>query len=399
MYRPESHTFGVNIWGNLRYRATPVPHKATYHASDITIVIPTIDLAPATLHRVISSILRHPVSQLIIPTAGTIAEAQIVNFQAEFCDPRVVVLHRDEISRRQQTAQAMPHVRTSLVIIQDDHTYWQAEASFVQSIVAPLEDSSTGGVSTVLEARHRQHPTSFAGFWNFLGMTYLHYLHEYIFFGKVGPLNADDDKFHTRWLIDHGWKIKLQAGPESVMMTELGEWPKFSEQILRWTRTTWRSNPRQLTHKMSWFRQPYTTFSLMMWFFRMSLVQEVAMFWLLRAALKDAGELALFPLAAAALYAWIITMKIVKILPHFRKHPQDLVYFPAYLVFGYWCTLVKVWAMLTCWNASWATAKSSDTGGLLRLSTFVGTSQDFASRAWKLLGRANKRRVYNAKDA
>ncbi|KAH7075350.1 hypothetical protein BKA63DRAFT_533074 [Paraphoma chrysanthemicola] len=367
----------------MRYHATPVPHKTTYHASDITVVIPTIDLALATLHRVVSSILRHPVSQLIIATAGPIADAQLADFQAGFCDSRVLVLHRDVISRRQQTAQAMPHVRTSLLITQDDHTYWPAETAFIHSIMAPFEESSTGGVSAVLEARHRQHPTSFAGFWNFLGMTYLQYLNEYIFFGKVGPLNADDDKFHTRWLIDHGWKIKLQAGPESAMNTELGEWPKFNEQILRWMRTTWRSNPRQLSHKMSWARQPYTTFSLMMWFFRMSLIQEAAMFWLLRAALKDAGELALFPLAATVLYTWIITMKMVKILPHFRKHPQDLVYFPAYLVFGYWCTLVK----------------ASDTRRLLHLSTYTGTSQDFTSRAWKLLNRAYKRWAYKSKDA
>jgi hypothetical protein len=94
------------------------------------------------------------------------------------------------------------------------------------------------------------------------------YLNEYIFWGMIGPLNTDDDKFHTRWLIEHDWKIRLQAGPESTAMTELGEWPKFKEQILRWMRTTWRSNPRQLLfHSQSWLHHPYTTLTLLLWFF------------------------------------------------------------------------------------------------------------------------------------
>jgi hypothetical protein len=87
------------------------------------------------------------------------------------------------------------------------------------------------------------------------------------------------------------------------------------------------------------------------------------MFWLLRATLKEAGKLARFPLAALGLCVWIIAIKIVKIIPHFRKRPHDLVYFPGYLVFGYWCTLVKIWAMLACWNASWATAKVNKMAG------------------------------------
>lgn len=52
-------------------------------------------------------------------------------------------------------------------------------------------------------------------------------------------------------------------------------------------------------------------------------------------------------------------MKFIKVAAHFRKYPRDIVYFPGYLVFGYWCTVVKLWALLTCWNASWATEKVS----------------------------------------
>ncbi|OAK98008.1 hypothetical protein IQ06DRAFT_349738 [Phaeosphaeriaceae sp. SRC1lsM3a] len=220
----------------------------------------------------------------------------------------------------------MKYVDTALLILQDDHTYWPTTNIFLQSLLVPFQKPSIGAVGVVLEARHQLHKFSWAGFWNFLGMTYLDrrryelcatygidggistlsgrfgvfrteiyaspyflkaYLNERIFFGMVGPLNADDDKFHTRWLIDHGWSIKLQTGPETKMTTELGEWPKFNEQVLRWTWTTYRSNPRQVLHRMSWIRHPYTTFCLSIWFTRMSLIQEGLMFWLLHETLKS----------------------------------------------------------------------------------------------------------------
>jgi hypothetical protein len=50
-------------------------------------------------------------------------------------------------------------------------------------------------------------------------------------------------------------------------------------------------------------------------------------------------------------------LKFMKIFTHFQRHSADIVYFPCYILYGYWCTPVKIWAILTWWNASWATAK------------------------------------------
>lgn len=84
------------------------------------------------------------------------------------------------------------------------------------------------------------------------------------------------------------------------------------------------------------------------------------MFYLLHAAMKGADKLDYYNASAGCLLIWTIALKYFKIFAHFQKHPRDIVYFPAYLVFGYWCTFVKIWAMLTCWNVSWATAKVSN---------------------------------------
>lgn len=391
------YTRGIaNVFGSLRYRPAPVRSNLLYKPADITVLIPTTDVMSTTVHRVLRSILAHPISSIIITTAGPKAKEQTAAFKELFQDSRVLLIHRGGVSRRLQTAHAMEHVDTALIVLQDDHTYWPMSNKFLQSLLVPFEVRSTGAVSVTLDARHRQHGFSWAGFWNFLGMTYLtrrrfeycatsgidggistlsgrfgvfrteiyaspdflaEYLDERVFFGLVGPLNVDDDKFHTRWLIDHDWDIKLQAGPETTMTTELGEWPKFNEQVLRWIRTTFRSNPRQVFHRMSWIRHPYTTFSLLIWVTRMSLIQEGLMLRLLYKVLEIRGSLEYFRLAAIVLYSWVTCMKLIKIYAHFRTHPKDIVYFPGYLLFGYWCTLVKIWACLTWWNASWATEK------------------------------------------
>jgi hypothetical protein len=84
------------------------------------------------------------------------------------------------------------------------------------------------------------------------------------------------------------------------------------------------------------------------------------MLWLLRATLKEAVEMKYFKAGAIDLCTWIIGMKIVKVMPHFKKNQRISYICLLTLAMGIWPTLAKVWALLTCWNASWATAKISE---------------------------------------
>ncbi|KAF2185243.1 glycosyltransferase family 2 protein [Zopfia rhizophila CBS 207.26] len=392
----------VNSIAYYLSRPFPIPSKPTFPLSDVTVVISTTNINTSVFTECVRSILNHSISALIITTAGNAVPSQISAFLDNHQDPRIKLLHQSDPNRREQTAAAMPHIKTALLILSDDHTFWPAHNTFLQSLIAPFENQRIGAVGTVLQARHHGYPISFKGFWNFMGMTYLArriyeflatnaidgglsclssrfavfrteiyadpaflraYLNEYILFGLVGPLNADDDKFHTRWLTMHGWDIKIQSGPESVMETTLGEYPKFLEQCVRWTRTTWRSNPRALfTEGVVWTRFPWTTYSILLYsFVRFSLFYEAVMFWLLHLCFQShfqTSSISYFEtLATGVLAAWIMGMKFVKLIPHFLSYPVDLVYFPVYLLFGYFSSFVKIWAMLTCWDVYWGTAK------------------------------------------
>ena len=55
-----------------------------------------------------------------------------------------------------------------------------------------------------------------------------------------------------------------------------------------------------------------------------------------------------------ALLLWILSSKVVKVAPYFAKHPRDLVHLPGYILFGYFHSLIKLYALLTVWNTSWS---------------------------------------------
>jgi hypothetical protein len=387
-----------NILAYNQYRPTPIPVNPSYRPRDVSVIIPTTGFKDEVFQDVVRSILAHNIAALIISTGGPNALHERLSFQKLFLDTRISYCHQDTPNRRHQTHLALKKIQTSLMIISDDHTFWPSTGKFVPSLIAPFEDAKIGAVGPVLEVIHHHHEQfSWRAFWNFMGMTYLlrraheflatntidgglstlasrfavfrtsiygddrflkAYLNEYIFWGRIGPLNADDDKFHTRWLANEGWKIKIQGGPDTTMTTELGEWPKFGSQCLRWNRTTWRSNLRALvTERSYWTRYPYTTYSILVYsLVRLSFFYEIAMALLLKRALIEQGREAWFQIAAWSLFVWCTVMKFIKVAPHFMKFPKDLVFFPAYIVFGWCMSFVKVWALFTCGETFWATA-------------------------------------------
>ncbi|KAF2016967.1 glycosyltransferase family 2 protein [Aaosphaeria arxii CBS 175.79] len=376
----------ANWIASSNYRPVPISDKPTFRPEDVTVIIPTTRFNDPLLHEVVSSALAHPIASLILAAAGDTAAEYINLAKTIFPDARVSVVYRKEPNRREQTAMAVAKITTPVMIISDDHTFFPTTDRFVPSLIAPFDKPLVGAVAPVLEPIHHHHPFSFRGFWNFAGMTYLlrraheflatnsidgglsclssrfavfrtciyadpdfvhQYLNEYLHlpWGRVGPLNADDDKFHTRWLANHGWEIKIQGGPDSIMATEnVGVWPNFHKQLIRWNRTTWRSNPRALLYeRVSWTRFPYTTYSVLVYsFVRLTALYELALAYFLNAGLAGMGfSSRTRMLCLLTLFLWIDSLKAVKIMPHFRKYPQDVVYFVPYLLLGWYCTLIK----------------------------------------------------------
>lgn len=186
-----------------------------------------------------------------------------------------------------------------------------------------------------------------------------------VFFGLVGPLNADDDNFVTRWLINHGWKTAWQdidgGRIETTIGDDKGGMPKFLAQNLRWMRTRWRSNATALFRDRTvWTVQPWCVYAVYITsFVNFALFFDTGLMYSLWTA-TEGTRLGDRWMWMSALLLWILCSKIVKTAAYWRRHPRDLIYLPGCILFGYFHSLIKLYALFTFWNVAWGSRTLCD---------------------------------------
>lgn len=378
----------ISFW---RYRPSPVLDNATFSARDVSVVLPTVDPNDSDYLPCLESILMNGPREVCIVTVGganlDLAEKKASLFRTGFPGVIITVSAINEFNKRKQVASVLPTIRTAITILADDHVFWPTQ-DFVPSVIAPFEDPKIGAVAPHKRVHRVNAGFGWASYWNFLGCIYLlrhnfelratnamdgglfvisgrtaafrtHILqdpeflygftNERLFFGLFSIPNADDDNFITRWLVRKGWQLKFQQCRNSTMETTLGTYPKFLSQALRWTRTTVRSNSASLlTDRTVWKAQPWCVYAVYLTsFVNFALFYDAALFYTLsKTTFFDKRAL-------VAMVIWVLGSKLFKLVPHFYRHPTDLIYLPGYYVFAYAHSFIKLWAMLTFWNTHW----------------------------------------------
>ncbi|PVI05941.1 glycosyltransferase family 2 protein [Periconia macrospinosa] len=411
------------VAAHIFYKPVPISSTPKYTNKDVTVIIVTTELLHDGIRGAIKSILWHEVPRIIIAVGGDKFKSQIPAFKLLFPQKSIVILQYNDkkTNVREQSALAISEVGTKLFVKQDDHSYWPENKNFLPSLMAPLEHDQIDAVGSILKTRHHHYPISFRGFWNFIGMAYLTtrkreflasdcidggigclegrfgvfrtssfktdaflipFLNEYHveWFGhgkRIGPLNVDDDKFVTRYIRASGKSIKMQGGPDSIMETELGEWPRYWEQIMRWTRTGWRSNLKEVaTQKKQWAKFPWSMYANLIYsFVKCSLVHDVSLFALLRSILDQRGALESYWVYALPLAVWIYGVRLSKGCFGAIASPKELVYLPGYLVWVYVVSLIRIYGLFTCGNTGWGTAETASTNKAHNSTEGVGKQE------------------------
>jgi hypothetical protein len=309
-------------------------------------------------------------------------------------------------NKRQQTVHAFSEVETDILVMVDDTAIWNPR--FLQATLPAFQSDKVG--------RYSQDPTAdfftnlwkqyVGNFWICMGGLYLvrhnfeiratnaadggvfcvsgrtslirtsivkntlfteAFLNEYVLrFGELfpgwGPVTADDDNFITRWVINHGWDVKIQSCKEATMTTVLGTYPlKFPDQAKRWSRTTFRQNPIALfVDRCVWWKWPLTVWTtLFPWMYNAALFWDVlAVYTLTQTDLYAQSTHRATILSSLIAFIWI--SKLVKTIPWFWEYPTDFfLYFviPAYPLFAYWHSLLKVHTAFTFWDLAWSGRK------------------------------------------
>ena len=372
----------VGIFGYLKHRSAEIPRRPTYSPADVTTIIPTVPPFTKELENAVHAAVRAGCAQTLV----VVPHGLNLQIPSDSVLNRVSIRTCAEVNKRHQLCVGLREASTSIIIFNDDHSEWPSP-NFLQTILAPFEDPDVGGVAMSKRVR-RSNDTifSFQDLCNFIACLYLErhnfdlqashgtegsvfvisgrtaayrasilcdpnfisaFCSERWFFDLVGPLNADDDNFITRWLVKNDWKIGFQHGISATTETTLGisGFTKFNRQCQRWARTTWRSNSTTLlADRNVWASQPWSVYAIYITsFLNFALLIDPLLIYLCYGAGWSISHL----------LTWILLTKIIKSMPHFLRHPRDIVYFPAYLLFGYYHSLVKLYALFTVLDVSW----------------------------------------------
>nr|OQO30510.1 hypothetical protein B0A51_01739 [Rachicladosporium sp. CCFEE 5018] len=332
------------------YRPSPVPANPKIKPSDCTVILPTVDPENVDFRECIETCLRNRPAQSLVVTVG----ADNAKLCEEYFEPyrtlhpytEITVLLSPIAHKRAQVATAIPHVKTKITVLLDDHVFWPK--TFLRNAVAPFENPEIGAVGTNKRVRRTDIGFNIRSYWNMLGAIYLErhnfeirstnavdggFTDERFFFSLCSPLGPDDDNFITRFEVTRGWKIKIQYSPASRIETTLGTYPKFMQQCLRW---------------VLWRAQPWCVYAVYITsFFNFALFNDALLAYLLWTSPYGSQQ------ALLILLGWVFATKLVKLTPYFLRHPEDLRMLSGYFAFAYFHSFIKMYALLTFWNCHW----------------------------------------------
>jgi hyaluronan synthase len=189
----------------------------------------------------------------------------------------------------------------------------------------------------------------------------MHHLRHEFFLGTRGV--SGDDKRLTHLILEQGWHIAYAKGA-TVYTQGLGNARTFLKQRLRWTRNGWRASLRAV--KDGWiFKHPALAYFVIDGFLQ-------PFFMLLGPIAFVVACLSKEWLVASILVAWWVASRLIKLFGYFRAHPKRIIYLPSYILYTYTNALLKIYALGTLVEHSWATRGHKKRKGVVRKAAIMG---------------------------
>lgn len=157
---------------------------------------------------------------------------------------------------------------------------------------------------------------------------------------------SGDDKRLTHLILEQNWHVTYAQGAW-VYTPGLNSIKKFLKQRLRWTRNSWRADLRAVKRGWVWRHPALALFMLDRFIQPFFMLFGPIVFTL---ALLE-GEW----LIAGTIVIWWFVSRCVRLFGYFRLYPKKLIYLPAYIIYGYVNAIIKLYALATLLEHSWAT--------------------------------------------
>ncbi|MCJ1480772.1 hypothetical protein MMC06_000927 [Schaereria dolodes] len=263
----------VNLLGSWTFQPIPLPINPNFTPNDVTVIVPTLNGEGKEFLDCIRSIIAcSPANVSIVTPYKNVGRLRLDLKAFESNAPRVIGV--PVANKRLQMIKGLELSSTKLTVFADDDVVWPH--TLLHFLIAAFEDSRVGAAGTCQRLRRVPNPSS----WNVLGAIYLErrnfeisatthldggiaclsgrtaayrtaivqnedfksqFMNE-SWLGRIALASADDDNFLTRWIVNHGWRVRIQYCKEAEIITTLADSYQFLYQCARWARTNWRSN-------------------------------------------------------------------------------------------------------------------------------------------------------------
>jgi cellulose synthase/poly-beta-1,6-N-acetylglucosamine synthase-like glycosyltransferase len=399
--------FIVHCISFYTFKPIPLPSNPAFTEKDVTVIVPTIATSEEkeSFTRCLRGMLESgPQGGIIVVTT----DAQLTwisrlgaSLSKQYGLPVNVVTVGCKGNKRKQVSCAVSMVQTAITVCADDDVVWPK--TFLPYVLAPFDNPQVGAVGPSQRIRKEFPSPGFTGrVWEYLGACYIERRNfdtqaTYHIDGGVSTLSGrtqvlrtsilaseefrerydtetfngrlvtgDDDKFVTRFLVNKGWKIVIQSANEATIQTTLECNRKFLFQCARWSRTRWRSNLRSMfVERRIWTAQPWCAYAVhLTTLTQFALVVDPLMIYLLFSGLGEADDLSSCLISRGSIIGmfvfWILLTKFVKLIPHYKRYPGDVCYFPVTVLFGYFHSFIKLWTLLTVNSMTWGSRADAE---------------------------------------
>lgn len=307
--------------------------------------------------------------------------------------------------KRPALAEGIKVAKYKIVALVDSDTIW--EENIKKSILSPFDDPLIGGVTT------RQHPIERKTIWQKItdifwdmrnyydlpaqtamgqalsclsGRTSLYrkdiiiedldnFLNE-IVLGK--KKESGEDKCLTRIVQSKGWKTYYQSNAV-IYSYAAPDFKTFWSQRLRWSRNSHNSDLISLWNGWAW-KHPFLAFHIIDRFISIFTLFFGPIFFGISLYLNH------YVLAVSILLLWMIGRGI-KIFPHLKRHPDDIILLPVYVVINFMIAIIKLYALVTIRDQKWIRSKNrkSVTSTFKKIKNLILTTEIIGSLVFMVI--------------
>jgi hyaluronan synthase len=178
------------------------------------------------------------------------------------------------------------------------------------------------------------------------------------------PVISGDDKCLTRLIQESGWSSWHQ-GNARVFSSAPPDFKTFLKQRVRWTRNSWRSDLKSFWEGWVW-KKPYLAF--------FTTDRFISPFTLLLSLIFFSFALWYHHwIVAGIIFGWWIFSREIKIIPHLRRRPEDILVLPVYVGINFLMAAIKIYALITIneqgWITRWSEERLKQNGCLEKIKT------------------------------